>query len=734
MHFHTALIVICISVWLTTSSEGSTTKVNRPFGTISNFISKIHFNLKSFVVVKQISFENLAKDNRATVAKEMELRQKLMAINMDNSYDYKDRRKTLLQDTRSNHLRYLTASGLTYEHSRNELELFNTQLRATSPLALPEPSQMAKTEETLGERFKRFVLAPIMATVMSVAKLVGPTVCAAVLNQASEAIGKRGISSAAERLVKRHGNYIQAPNYTQPSVTARQWSSLENHNYNVDFGSYYNIPHAAGDNLKMIEMFDDIQTEVSLLNTLRETMRMRNNEFMQSILTVKQGQIPVHFLPPKELQEVLRSVDSIVANGALPLQHITQSNNVFEMYQFLTPILIIDQYQILLIIILPMIPSGNSLDLYQLTTLPFLTQENVALEIKLDEPFYATDLTGSQNALLSRAEYDACTKHDSLVLCRTSRPLLTKRSDCYHALHFAGSANEEIFRACRFLKADGTKHKFVYISPNTFAYFLPAPSQMFLNCPANKTNEAINLPRAGIFSYPPRCSVNVNHNMFFDTSVEHVQQSYLPQADVISFLQVARGSWPTLYPQITKNGNLMHAATDSNFSEPLAALSTRAHMYAAMDDIRLLNEDKILSKKFFDEMWGYIATMAAFITTHALYLSWQCICKKQTQSRTFYRPKLAFRPRSTDEEKDAAIRLLADNPPLASSQGPTGLANATATPWGNDFSPENGRADTAQLSQAAQAAKALQQAAELERHAQELESFERRQQYYRTPL
>jgi hypothetical protein len=643
--FSNAIILSCLLTLLLPAAQPNMMTINSRFGSVSNHISKVVFNIKPFVIVKNLDYSSLAADNAKLKTEEEHFKTRIWRENINYYPNNEDKFNRMARNKQQSYGALAEASGTIVKESQSTLTQFVQNLHSKAPLAI----EMAPTSSN-GTRVKRFIAAPAIAAVMGLVKLVGPIVCSTVLEQTTKTIAAKGFKAAAPSLAHRH-NYVQAPNYRLPNATfpliSQTMLKYDSNAYAYTLGQSYET----GANTKFIDQLTYYQLELSNLNINRQIMTLRNERFMQGILDVQTGTVPITFLPPQELHNILSSITGMVRRDDLQLQHITDPASPHNFYKYITPFLLIDdQYNLLLVMILPMIPETQSLNLYHMDTLPFMTQEGIPLELVLPYEFYATDISGTRHSLMSRAEFDTCTRQDEVALCRLSRPLITERAQCYNALHFGGSTDESIFKACKFRKAESNVHRFLYLSPNRFAYFLPRNSTLFLHCPDKRLAIASPLPRSGTFSYPPRCRATIDHHEFFDTSVEFVVEMKDVPPAVVSFLKVARSSWPAITSSISDTSDLLSAAKDNNCSEPLVALTTRARFYAAFKDILFLGQQQTDSSHLYTQIFYVVTAIVITIITQAISLFCYC-CRHRIPEKLHSRlPK--FKPKKNQLIED----------------------------------------------------------------------------------
>jgi hypothetical protein len=628
---HDAVMITLLITVIIPAADSNMMTVNSRFGSVSNHISKVVFNLKPFIIVKNLDYSSLEADNARLSKEEEEYKMRIWSENLHYYPNNNDNFDRMARTKQQSYTALADSSGTFVKDSRRSITQFVHNLHSKTPMAI----EMSPTYPN-STRKKRFIAAPAIAAVMGLIKLVGPVVCATVLEQTTKSVASKGFKSAAASLANKH-NYVQAPDYRLQNASfpgvSPTFRKAGSNTYAKDIGQ----SAETGGNTKFIDQLTYYQLELSNLNVNRQIMTLRNERFMQGILDVQAGTVPISFLPPQELHNIITSITGMVRKDNLQLQHIADPSSPHNFYQFITPFLLIDnQYRMLLVMILPMIPETQALNLYHMSTLPFMTQEGIPLELVLPYEFYATDISGTRHSLMSRAEFDTCTRQDDIALCRLSRPLITERAQCYNALHFGGSTDEAIFQACKFKKADGNTHKFLYLSPNRFAYFLPRNSSLFLHCPDRRQATVSHLPRSGTFSYPARCRATIDNHEFFDTSVEFVSDKHDIPPAVVSFLQVARSAWPAISYSLSDSSDLLSAAKDSNCSEPLVSLTTRARFYAAFKDLLSLGQQQTDSSHLYTQIFYVVTAIVITIITQAISLFCYC-CRHKIPNKLHMR-------------------------------------------------------------------------------------------------
>lgn len=359
-------------------------RVNRKFGTVSTFLSKIHFNLKPFVIVKNLDMHDILRDNELLKTRELAVMRKIDRINHDmfdtqkatseNPYDRN------IQHYKAQQKAIANATGRALRDNQLQLTHFVNQLTTEHPLAIQwSPIQRHMNEpptthasHVIDQKPRQKRALPVLAAVMGIAKLVGPMVCHTVLDQVKSAIARKNLAGAAAALVTDSTNYARAPDFSLDSLyNAMTTINFEDRPFKGDkddYAYYYwnNVQHANA--IKHTDIVASINMELMLLNNFRQLMIIRNNQFMNDIASIQQGKIPPSLLPSGELQHMIDKISKLAELHNMPLQHVEKHTaSTYSYYQHITPLLIVDKdsYRMLLILILPMVPSSQQLELYQ---------------------------------------------------------------------------------------------------------------------------------------------------------------------------------------------------------------------------------------------------------------------------------------------------------------------------------------------------------------------------------
>jgi hypothetical protein len=592
---------------------------NRKFGTVSTPLSQVHLNPKPFVIIRKIDYQKLREDNdhlRHRVANTMN---KLNHISKEMYADNKG-------SWNKNIAKYIEDFKTMIHYGAGPLNVSEQRVTDTvTQLQSERTLQISWTPETINKT-KRFAVMPIFAAVMSVAKAVAPTVASSVLTHVSEAISQKGLGKAAQRLTQRKKNYIEVPELPM-NITDMHEGYVD---YFIDpfpksyydYSHHYNIDVLSASLLKHTELVQFTNWELENLNIHRQMQVIRNENFVRDIMSVRNGQVPPSLLPPHELTNILHDITRVADKEKMNLEHIVKTQDAWKIYPYLTPILVMDtnSYEMLLLVIVPMVPAGTHLRLYRIETLPFMTHEGVAMQIVLPQPYYISDITGSHHALLSSTEYDKCSLIDEVTICHIAKPIVTERSACYTALHYGGATDNSIYEACEFKKVDGKQHHFIYLGPNRFAYFLPKPSIMYLSCQGKDFNNMTDLPRSGTLRYEDRCTATVDKRLFYDTSVEVMTTSVTAQKTALSFLTMARGKWPALVSSVEEQNSLLRAANDTlGTTEQMDSLNTRARVYHAVRDLMAMSQEQTYLKEVYNHLFYFITSLAVPIILGLLY-------------------------------------------------------------------------------------------------------------------
>jgi hypothetical protein len=668
-------------------------KNNRKFGTIATPLSKVHLNPKPFVIIKKIDYQNLRMDNANLRLREQATYDKLTNLNTVMYKDYYKSWTSNMETFVAGQKHMVLNTGGPYNQSCVAIQNVMSQLQSERTLPIPWAPEIYNKTKREATREKRMVVMPIIAAVMSVAKVVAPTVVSSVLSHVTEAIAHKGMKKAPRALTKEK-NYMQVKEL--PFQKNNMFENAPDFNDdpfrqdNAGYQYYYSLNGIYSGLFKHVEIVQRVNWELENLNMHRQMQTMRNENFVRDIMMVRNGQVPPTLLSPKDLQGIIDDISHLADKEKMNLDHIITTQNVYKIYPFLTPILLVDteSYEMIMLIIVPMVPSGTFLRLYKIETLPFMTYEGVAMQIALPHPYYISDLTGSHHALLSAAEYDRCTVIDDITICHVAKPVVTERSECYAALLYSVDDDNSIYRSCEFRKVDGRQHHFIYISPNTFAYFLPKPSVMILTCQGKDFQNVTMLPRSGTLRYEDRCSAEVDKRLFHDTSVELMNTSVRAQDAAMSFLTVAKGKWPSLITSAEEQQNLLLAAKDDvEATEHMASLSTRARVYHALKDLMTMSQEQIYLKEVYNHLFYFLTSLAVPIVLGILCSCYHKIffkCQPKAHPpipkpaiMNFRRGMLTINPQDAPIIKDSPNPRKRDLPPGVSTPAKTRKAEPT---------------------------------------------------------
>ena len=658
-------LLLTLLLTLQCSAQAEILGVNRKFGTVSNYISKVYFNLKPFVVVRELDYSSLLDDNKIMLTEEGLSRDRIASLDTQTLPDgYKWSHQAGAR-TVNEHQALLDSSGKVYNDSAKALESFLQQLISDSPLPITytEGVVKEKTSVTTESRKKRFVFTTTLATVMGVAKMLAPIVCKTIIKQATKAIEQNSLQNAPKHLTGKYDNYVEAVAYKHPNLDyTKTHTPLQNvlEPFNQSVGKYvyhHNMAWQAAGVVKLVQLTDKLALEVQVINNRRAIMAARNNKFREDILAVQRGKLPISFLPVEQMKQVLEDMSARVLKDGLPLQHIDEAANPHNFYQYVTPILIMDGMKMMLLLILPMAGSASQLALYKISTIPFLTKEDVALEVALPKEYYASSADASSHILMSAEDYRSCTSYNDILLCRLSRPIIKKRSSCYASLLITGSSDREIFSQCNFRKADGNVHHFLNINANRYAYFLPKKSSLHLHCPRAKTEvpfqNMTDIERSGIFAFPRGCHAIIDEFVFYDTTLETINVLNEQNDFNVSFMDIATGAWPNQFPSVESQLSLLKAAKDTNTSEPLFSLSTRAKVYQVVRNMLTMGEERSADKIAFHQFLYYLSSLAVLLTSFAISQIYVLCCRRLPAKREFHIPKhLPFRKTANGEQKE----------------------------------------------------------------------------------
>jgi hypothetical protein len=660
-------LVICLTLITLESPAAvdrrtdSMLRVNRKFGIVSTKVAdRIIFNPRNFYILKTLDYSALRRDNAALATREAKTLKNFASMNTEVNYQSDALQHRADEMFRTRQKAISSAAGYTFRTVQRNFDNFMRQLYVARPLPIswnPDTTQVtANGTHSRNKRFAQF-LAPMVTSIIGASKLIAPMVGSALLQQAAEAIAKKGMGKATSAMTEKHANYVTTKTYVDPDLTTEQSAEMNFDEWPLkgDHYAYKTQYHLFANDANLLKYSDMIavtQHEQHYLQNQRDIQTLRINQFMNNIQQVQRGTVPVDFFPVHELQEMLTEIDKVVELQNLQVQHIAKPTAPFEFYDLLAPLIIMDSanYRLILILVLPLAPLASQMSLFNLASLPFLTHEQISVEVQLQEPFFATDQLGQSHTLLSQEQWAACTRTTHAAICHIPRPIATKQALCYNALHFRGTSDKTIFQSCQFRKADATKPRFLHIAANHYAFFLPTPAHLVVSCPGKqRPPETALASRSGTFIFPDNCFATLAEYTFYDTSMTRINTTVIdPTNSSSSFMDIAQTVWPDIISREDKN-QLIIAAQDNHFPESLPSLSARARILEAFKNLNILGEETTTYEEFVDQLSYYIAGISIFISCQLLTCLWQCIFRQCPEKRTYDLPKVSFKTKPKPE-------------------------------------------------------------------------------------
>jgi hypothetical protein len=675
------------------ASDTPSLKINKEYGTISSYLSDIHFNIKPFIAVKRINISFLLENIESINRKKLTLIDDIWGIDptMPKYYSTTGESEGARDEMfrAKNHIiMNIEKTGTEFNETHSDFQAFMHDQKIRHPLAIEyfspardHISQQKALEHTPmlaiehkphkrdTSRQRRFI-GPALAALLPVAKLIGPSIGTAILKQATSTIAEHGgIFNIIPKLVAKHHNYVQTPekiismplDEEEPLIKEIKEGPWKRWKGSVHF--YKTLletdSHPLANVYKDSRQMWDIEMESDRYFRQRHDIMLQTKNLLKALDNVKKGKLTPYLLNHTEIENIIKHMDDIVRGNKLDLVHLGDAKSPATFYDYVTPFLILADEEILLFTIIPMVQKDNVMQLYHVKTVPFITMEKIVLELRIRDEYYATDEMGSQHALLSNEEYQKCVNIRESAVCHISRPLVSTRSLCYNAIHFGYATETLLLKHCQFDKADPTIPRFIYISPNRFAYYIPEQTLLHTICSSKDQLKSRMLPRSGVFSYPPRCHARIDQHLFYDTAIEYIPTDLLPPRNISSFLQIARGSWPALSQNTDAFDRLLTAATDNTHPEPLLTLQMRATILEAMKNLNILHTEQDKNAKLFDYLYKFITGLAIALSSTLVTALYLFCSRNMPEKRTFHRPK-AFK--NICNRNSAAITTLSKAP------------------------------------------------------------------------
>lgn len=379
----------------------------------------------------------------------------------------------------------------------------------------------------------------------------------------------------------------------------------------------------------------------------RETLWRQNRNMLDALRQATKGRVTQTLLPLQDLKEILDRIDQEKARKNLNIEHITDTQHPSLFYDLLSPVLLIKNTTILVLLTVPVVPTETKFDLYRIRSIAFASREGIAMALNLKNQHYAVNKRGTSAAEITDADLEECQEFHGREglehICPMNHPV-TDVLPCQTAIHYQKDSMESTDTACPFKKVDGTVAQFLYVADNTFLFFLPKPSKLHITC-TKGTKDVLHLKQSGKFQFPPHCSGRIQTDqgsfLFHDTSVELIQTN-ASKTDPDHFMSFLNATPPAYryareFEQLRQQVLqlvLSNNATTSNVQELIAEANARIQER----QIRSIEHENQHSHSYETHLFTFLITVSSSVAISIIGVFSMYIRRRCPSTRPFHRP------------------------------------------------------------------------------------------------
>jgi hypothetical protein len=525
-----------------------------------NYQGRVLFNAKPYLAIQQINLTSIRQSHLNYTKRLMEYNKKIDGLDLSFRRTPWDRIRALVDNDKDAHTvngygqKYLydqdsktrdpiskfsarsihqfkittTINHAQYEQHWHKLEIF---LNSTFPTV--------KHDANAHDREKRF-LFPLLGFILPVAKIIGLGTLQVMAERVTDTLRHQGANNLTKHLKANGTSVVQIRDRNIKSAGISDiftnWKMA-----NIDIYAWenqiYTMPEAQREQSN--HLYQMVEQETIHLNNLRQTLQQDLEILHQSLIQLAKGTLTAQLVSYETMRKTITTITESLRVDESPLIFPIPEDRIPEMYQFVTPFLLTDHNILYLFMIFPLFQPASILDMYSVTTYPFLTTENIAVELIRDHKYFAKSASNDHTTTFDENTLDNCAMVSSMRFCRSPRPLKRSNSDCLSSLHSTNVRNKNIQQLCSFKTVPAKIARFEFIAPNTYAFYLPTQMDLKLTCTKfgpDNTND-ITLNRTGIFNYPTKCYATVADYTFYDTNMESVKSNITIPNNIPSFAE-----------------------------------------------------------------------------------------------------------------------------------------------------------------------------------------------------
>jgi hypothetical protein len=245
------------------------------------------------------------------------------------------------------------------------------------------------------------------------------------------------------------------------------------------------------------------QLEFALLRMIQQV-----SDLLSAVQTVLHGKLPMNFVNPTTLQNLLRNVSLSLPQG-YELIAGTRADTLHHYYELARTTLIGNAHGIKILVNVPLKTASQQFTLYKIIALPSRVSSNNFAKYVIDHTYFGLDHSQRDYILVSEAYLNRCTAN-SITLCPADIAIYnTHAKTCESSLFFQADTSIKLCRREIF---------FNYRTPTLqrhgthWFYHLPEQRTLTIRCPqpTGWTSRTELLVNAGQILNATRCSITTH--------------------------------------------------------------------------------------------------------------------------------------------------------------------------------------------------------------------------------
>lgn len=631
-------------------------KIHVSIGTTSRYLNDIFVNIKSVIALKTININEFNEQFMKFDNEIAEIKKALNIIKDNNSLcnfqkwvgesDHETNPYRGQYDS-DNHLTDMCAIMVQqildeieneikpYYEAKLQLQIFLITKFAANGISLfSKDINQTRNGRALPLIFAGIkILTPIL-------RFAAKTILPNIISSIKHRVLKNGVDNTVSTLTDRShkGTYVAlgvtSLSFLSSVLLRQQFKNLRNRSVlHEQFGDKYSQQQR--NPIQFMHLYIEIK---HIQNTLRSNIRINIAKLVaitNALAMIEQGQLSPVLFTNLDMSKLRLEIQDYRQKTGLDSQLIGEdSTDLQNVYAYSTCFLIAHNNSLLLTIHIPATSSKDIFELFKISSVPFISKESIPMELKDPPKFYANSKDGTSYIAMSQEDYDSCmVAWDQKFLCNVQRPVNSERNLCYRSINLEGHVNNRSFNSCTFVKAASDKHRFLPVGINTWLFYLPREAIMSTFCPQDDRDgqEQLQLSRSGLMSYGVRCSAEIDHFRFSDSSYEIVSKAEVPNEQLISLIEMAKNLFKAFSNQAPNFLTLINETEIKKFNdkEDLPTLFTRLRSTFQSSEIQQIRKESDEAKTdmhyLFNFLIGVAITAAGFISSLIIiFIRYKC--------------------------------------------------------------------------------------------------------------